>query len=197
VLAARGHYTAGAEFVDPVMEALRREAEICDFLEGFQLTHSLGEGTGSGFGRIREEYPSKVIATYSVAPSNSTILKHHLPNITEISLEYYNALLAICRLSEDTDVTHVLDNRALHRIACRTQGLLNPTIEDINHQFSLVMSGLTTSFRFPGLPLDTVTDFACSMPPYTNFRFLVPSFAPLTAHDSQQYCNRSANPSSI
>ena len=45
---AKGHYTEGAELVDSVMERVRVEAENCDCLQGFQLCHSLGGGTGSG-----------------------------------------------------------------------------------------------------------------------------------------------------
>jgi tubulin beta len=41
---------------------------------GFQLTHSLGGGTGSGLGtllisKVREEYPDRIISCYSVIPS--------------------------------------------------------------------------------------------------------------------------------
>ena len=45
---AKGHYTEGAELVDSVMEKVRQEAEKSDCLQGFQLCHSLGGGTGSG-----------------------------------------------------------------------------------------------------------------------------------------------------
>ena len=45
---AKGHYTEGAELVDTVLDVIRKEAEGCDYLQGFQLTHSLGGGTGSG-----------------------------------------------------------------------------------------------------------------------------------------------------
>lgn len=40
---AKGHYTEGAELVDSVLDVVRREAESCDCLQGFQLTHSLGK----------------------------------------------------------------------------------------------------------------------------------------------------------
>ena len=45
---AKGHYTEGAELVDSIMDVIRKESEGCDCLQGFQLTHSLGGGTGSG-----------------------------------------------------------------------------------------------------------------------------------------------------
>jgi tubulin beta len=46
------------------LDVVRKEAESCDCLQGFQLTHSLGGGTGSGMGtllisKIREEYPDR------------------------------------------------------------------------------------------------------------------------------------------
>lgn len=49
---AKGHYTEGAELVDQVLDVVRREAEGCDALQGFQISHSLGGGTGSGMGTL-------------------------------------------------------------------------------------------------------------------------------------------------
>lgn len=70
---AKGHYTEGAELVDSVLDIVRREAENSDSLQGFQISHSLGGGTGSGMGtllisKIREEYPDRMMATFSVVP---------------------------------------------------------------------------------------------------------------------------------
>ena len=71
---AKGHYTEGAELVDSVLDVIRKESETCDCLQGFQLAHSLGGGTGSGMGtllisKIREEYPDRIMTTFSVVPS--------------------------------------------------------------------------------------------------------------------------------
>ena len=38
--------------VDSVLDVVRKEAEGCECLQGFQLTHSLGGGTGSGMGTL-------------------------------------------------------------------------------------------------------------------------------------------------
>merc|ERR1712194_372388 len=62
---AKGHYTEGAELIDSVLDVVRKESEGCDCLQGFQLVHSLGGGTGSGMGtllisKIREEYPDRI-----------------------------------------------------------------------------------------------------------------------------------------
>ncbi|WIA13617.1 hypothetical protein OEZ85_007181 [Tetradesmus obliquus] len=71
---AKGHYTEGAELIDSVLDVVRKEAESCDCLQGFQVCHSLGGGTGSGMGtllisKIREEYPDRMMLTFSVVPS--------------------------------------------------------------------------------------------------------------------------------
>ena len=71
---AKGYYTEGAEIVDEALDVVRKEAESCDCLQGFQMTHSLGGGTGSGMGtllisKIREEYPDRIMNTFSVVPS--------------------------------------------------------------------------------------------------------------------------------
>ena len=49
---AKGHYTEGAELIDSVLDVVRKEAESCDCLQGFQVTHSLGGGTGAGMGTL-------------------------------------------------------------------------------------------------------------------------------------------------
>ncbi|KAI0210798.1 Tubulin beta-4B chain [Lamellibrachia satsuma] len=37
---AKGHYTEGVDLVDSVLDVFRKEAESCDCLQRFQLTHS-------------------------------------------------------------------------------------------------------------------------------------------------------------
>lgn len=91
---AKGHYTEGAELVDNVVDVVRREAEACDCLQGFQITHSLGGGTGAGMGtllisKIREEFPDRMMATFSVVPS---------PKVSDTVVEPYNATLSVHQL---------------------------------------------------------------------------------------------------
>ncbi|KAJ8869127.1 hypothetical protein PR048_030695 [Dryococelus australis] len=140
---AKGHYTEGAELVDAVLDVVRKEAEGCDCLQGFQLTHSLGGGTGSGMGtllisKIREEYPDRIMNTYSVMPS---------PKVSDTVVEPYNATLSVHQLVENTDETYCIDNEALYDICFRTLRLPNPSYGDLNHLVSLTMSGVTTCLR--------------------------------------------------
>ena len=50
--AFQGFYTEGAELVDSILEIVRRQTESCDALQGFQMLHSLGGGTGAGLGSL-------------------------------------------------------------------------------------------------------------------------------------------------
>lgn len=68
---AKGHYTEGAELVDKVLEVIRREAENSDCLQGFQLTHSLGGGTGSGLGTLLlTKICEGIYSVYSLFPTS-------------------------------------------------------------------------------------------------------------------------------
>ncbi|CAN1778059.1 Tubulin beta-1 chain, partial [Linum perenne] len=143
---AKGHYTEGAELIDAVLDVVRKEAENCDCLQGFQVCHSLGGGTGSGMGtllisKIREEYPDRMMLTFSVFPS---------PKVSDTVVEPYNATLSVHQLVENADECMVLDNEALYDICFRTLKLTNPSFGDLNHLISTTMSGVTCCLRFPG-----------------------------------------------
>ncbi|THG06032.1 hypothetical protein TEA_019399 [Camellia sinensis var. sinensis] len=120
---AKGHYTEGAELIDSVLDVVRKEAENCDCLQGFQVCHSLGGGTGSGMGtllisKIREEYPDRMMLTFSVFPS---------PKVSDTVVEPYNATLSVHQLVENADECMVLDNEALYDICFRTLKLTTPS----------------------------------------------------------------------
>ncbi|XP_064076209.1 tubulin beta chain-like isoform X2 [Vanessa tameamea] len=177
---AKGHYTEGAELVDAVLDVIRKEAEGCDCLQGFQLSHSLGGGTGSGMGtlllsKIREEYPDRIMTTFSVVPS---------PKVSEVVLEPYNATLSVHQLVENTDMTFCIDNEALYNICFRTLRLSSPGYGDLNHLISLTMSGVTTCLRFPGQLNADLRKLAVNMVPFPRLHFFMPGFAPLTARNS-------------
>ncbi|CBI32808.3 unnamed protein product, partial [Vitis vinifera] len=143
---AKGHYTEGAELIDSVLDVVRKEAENCDCLQGFQVCHSLGGGTGSGMGtllisKIREEYPDRMMLTFSVFPS---------PKVSDTVVEPYNATLSVHQLVENADECMVLDNEALYDICFRTLKLTTPSFGDLNHLISATMSGVTCCLRFPG-----------------------------------------------
>ncbi|KAK9485567.1 Tubulin/FtsZ, GTPase domain-containing protein [Lipomyces starkeyi] len=180
---AKGHYTEGAELVDSVLDVVRREAEGCDCLQGFQITHSLGGGTGAGMGtllisKIREEFPDRMMATFSVVPS---------PKVSDTIVEPYNATLSVHQLVENSDETFCIDNEALYDICSRTLKLSEPSYGDLNHLVSAVMSGITTSLRFPGELNSDLRKLAVNMVPFPRLHFFMVGFAPLTAVGSHSF----------
>jgi tubulin beta len=180
---AKGHYTAGAELIDAVLDTVRREAEGCDCLQGFQVTHSVGGGTGSGMGtlliaKIREEYPDRIMATYSVFPS---------PKVSDTVVEPYNATLSVHQLVENADECFLLDNEALYDICFRTLKLTTPTFGDLNHLVAAVMSGVTCGLRFPGQLNADLRKMGVNLIPFPRLHFFLIGFAPLTSRGSQQY----------
>jgi len=180
---AKGYYTEGAELVDSVLDVVRKETEACDCLQGFQITHSLGGGTGSGMGslilsKVREEYPDRMMCTFSVVPS---------PKVSDTVVEPYNAVLTINQLVENSDETFCIDNEALYDLCIRTLKLTSPTYGDLNHLISVVMSGITTCLRFPGQLNADLRKLAVNMVPFPRLHFFMVGFAPLTSRGSQAY----------
>ncbi|CAL9687051.1 unnamed protein product [Knipowitschia caucasica] len=128
--------------------------------------------------KIREEYPDRIMNTFSVVPS---------PKVSDTVVEPYNATLSMRQLVENTDTTYCIDNEALFNICFRTRKLTRPTYGDLNHLVSTTMSGVTTCLRFPGQLNADLRKLAVNMVPFPRLHFFVPGFAPLTCRGSQQY----------
>jgi tubulin beta len=180
---AKGHYTEGAELIDSVLDVVRKEAESCDCLQGFQIAQSLGGGTGSGMGtlllsKIREEYPDRMMCTFSVVPS---------PKVSDTVVEPYNATLSVHQLVENADEVMCIDNEALYDICFRTLKLTTPTYGDLNHLVSSVMSGITCCLRFPGQLNSDLRKLAVNLIPFPRLHFFLVGFAPLTSRQAADY----------
>jgi len=162
---------------------IRREAEAADCLQGFQLVHSIGGGTGSGLGtlllaKIREEFPDRLLSTFSIMPSHK---------VTDTVVEPYNATLSIHQLIENADAVFCIDNEALFDICKRTLKLPNPDYSHLNHLVSNVMSGITCSLRFPGQLNADLRKLAVNLVPFQRLHFFLVSSAPVTAKENEKY----------
>ncbi len=54
--------------------------------------------------KIREEFPDRIMNTFSVVPS---------PKVSDTVVEPYNAVLSVHQLIENTDETFCIDNEVL------------------------------------------------------------------------------------
>lgn len=75
------------------------------------LSREVAHGTPSGSGlgslllsKMREEYPDKILATFSILPS---------ADVSETVVEPYNTLLCTHQLLDTTDLSICMDNEAL------------------------------------------------------------------------------------
>jgi len=152
-------------------------------MQGFQLCHSLGGGTGSGMGtliltKLREEYPDRMISTFSVLPSQK---------VSDTVVEPYNATLSLHQLIENADSVVCLDNQALYDICASTLKMPSPQYGDLNHLVSQVMSGVTCSLRFPGQLNSDLRKLAVNLVPFPRLHFFQVGYAPLTSLSSRAF----------
>lgn len=169
---------------------MRREAESCDCLQGFQISHSVGGGTGAGLGtlllsQLKDEFPDQIVSTFSVLPS---------PKIAETVVETYSAVLSIHHLTEYSDQTFCFDNGKLHDICTEHLNIAQPTYDHLNSLISPAMSGLTTSLRFPGQLNSDLRKMNMNLVPSPRLHFLTIGHTPLNAANLEAGATHSLTP---
>lgn len=177
---AKGYYNEGQEIIDEIMDRTRLEVESCECLQGFQLVHSIGGGTGSGLGtlilnNIRDCYVDRMTSTYTVFPSN---------RVSDTVVEPYNAVLSTHQLIENSDETFILDNEAMHCIAKYVLKIKQPSFADINQLVSQVSCGISSSLRFPGTLNCDLRKLAVNLIPFPRLHFFMCSHAPFLYKES-------------
>jgi len=137
---ASGHYTDESKAtLESVMDRVRAEVGDCDNLDGFNIVHSLGGGTGSGFGSLlltslSAEYSKKGKFTFSTrSPGNWR---------SGSVLEPYNALLALHFMLDMPDVCFMFGNQRIYDICKRTIG--SPTLQDMNAEIAKAITLCTS-----------------------------------------------------
>jgi tubulin beta len=128
--------------------------------------------------KIREEFPDRMMSTYSVFPS---------PKVSDTVVEPYNATLSVHQLVENSDEVFVIDNEALYDICFRTLKLTTPAYGDLNHLVSQAMSGTTCCLRFPGQLNSDLRKLAVNLIPFPRLHFFMIGFAPLTSRTAEAY----------
>jgi len=173
-LFARGYHKVGDTLMYPTMDAIRRESEECNHLQGFLLYYSLGGGTGSGFSSllrddIRDTYPKQVMLEWGISPSSRVALS---------TVEPYNAALAIDKNLSSCNVTFLSENDALQDIAVKRIKIQQPSLEDLNKIASRVISSITAGVRFPSRINVDLQEMHRHLVPYSRTHFPLVSFSP-------------------
>jgi len=184
---ARGHYTVGKEKVDICLEKIRKMADNCSGLQGFFIFHSVGGGTGSGFGsllleRLSTEFGKKSKLDFCVYPS---------PQVSTCVVDPYNSVLSTHALLEHTDVAFLLDNQAIYDICKSSLDIEMPSYSNLNRLVAQVISSLTTSLRFQG-PLNVdISEFQTNLVPFPRIHFLLCSYAPVISAEKAYHSSLS------
>ena len=203
---AQGHYMYGPQYREKFIEGIRRNAEHCDSLQTFLVTHSLGGGTGSGvgtymLGMLSDEYPKICRFSTCVYPSENN----------DVVTSPYNVMLATSELIEHADCVFPLDNTALFAFSQREKtgkkggqqkdeepphasGVASKRSRDkgfdaINGVAARMLCHLTSSSRFHGEMNVDLNEIYTNLVPYPRLHFLI------TALSLQQPSQPQAAPS--
>jgi len=181
---AKGHYTEGAEKIEEVMEKVREQQEKCDASQAFTLYHSIGGGTGSGFGtlillKIRDAFPDKITCSYSIYPS---------PKVSDTVVEPYNAVLSTHQLLENADETFIIDNEALMNIQHNVLKVTSDAdFTRMNQLIAKVCSGVTAPLRFQGSINADLRKLGTNLVPFPRLHFFMIGESPLADVKNKTY----------
>ena len=172
---ARGHYTIGKEFIDHVVDKLRKLAEQCTGLQGFLIFRSFGGGTGSGFtsllmDRLSIDYGKKSKLEFSIYPA---------PQIATAVVEPYNSILTTHATLEHSDCSFMVDNEAIYDICRRNLDIERPNYTNLNRLVGQIVSSITASLRFDGALNVDLTEFQTNLVPYPRIHFPLMNYAPI------------------
>jgi len=175
---ARGHYTVGRDLLDDVLDRIRRMSDQCDGLQGFLFTHSLGGGTGSGFGsllleQLSLEYGKKAKLEFAVYPA---------PQVSTSVVEPYNTVLTTHTTLEHADCTFMVDNEAIYDICRRNLDISRPNFSSLNNMIAQVVSSVTASLRFDGSLNVDLNEFQTNLVPYPRIHFPLVGYAPVVSN---------------
>lgn len=153
---------------------LRKQIEVCDFLQSILFHRSLAGGAGSGLTsmifEILEDYSKTIRFELAIHPS---------PHFDSCVVGPYNSILGEHFCMEECDVGLLLDNEALFDISCDVLGITKSTMTSINRILGQVNSCITASSRYHSDIINDINAVLTNLVPYPRIHFPLASFAPL------------------
>ena len=197
---AVGHIVYGQQCLGDVMEKIRHTTEDCDSLQTFLMLHSLGGGTGSGFGtrvlqELADEYPCIYRFVSPVFPQEND----------DVVTSPYNSVLSLGQLIDHADCVLPVDNQQLAEIAALSQSpqrnkkepsyqISQPghvkssqssdrkggeAFASMNYIVASMLTNLTASMRFPGQLNVDLNELTTNLVPFPSLKFIYSSVAPI------------------
>jgi tubulin delta len=125
---ALGYQMLSGEFLQTILNAIKKEIEECLSPPIILIIHSTAGGTGSGLGtRLTEvlayEFPSIPRANICIAPYGTG----------EVAVQHYNTLLCLAKTSNVSDAIILLENDTAYELCKSMWKLTSPSLSDINN----------------------------------------------------------------
>ena len=171
-LYARGKYRIGPEYIDQVMDRVRKLKDACDDLQGFIVMMGVGGGTGSGFGaeileRLTQEYsglPKMVFAIYPDANIGATPI-----------VAPYNTLFALSEVMTYADACVLLDNKKVYDCCRKDLDIERPTHSNLNMIIALVMAKILKPLLWGDSPI-SFSELQANLMTTSGLKFITPHY---------------------
>ena len=192
---------SSSDAVSSIANQVRLSVEECSSIQSFFMLHSLGGGTGSGFGSkilqsLEDSFPKITRFACSVFPNDDD----------DVVTSPYNALLSASKLIEHADCVFPVDNQALidicdyvasnkmsrqRKAGFRSSRVRKPddsvtgpdsksdTYHKMNGIAANMLLDLTASVRFEGTLNMDLSELPMNVVPYQKMHFLSCGMAPL------------------
>lgn len=162
-------YNHASENREEIADIIRKNAEKCNNLGGFNFFHSIGGGTGSGSSSfilelINEEYPKQFNNFYSLIPDQD--------QTSDIVVEPYNSILALRWLTLYSDCVTFFENSSFEKIITRNYRNEKIYLKHINLLISKIISNSISSITSGYSPDFQIESFIASSIPLPNLHFL-------------------------
>ncbi|KAL0249544.1 hypothetical protein GEMRC1_004774 [Eukaryota sp. GEM-RC1] len=176
---ADGYFEYGPSKGEETIEALRRQAEDANSLQGILMFHSVGGGTGSGLGswlleHIPDNFGKIAKLTFSVFPGQSD----------DVITSPYNTIFSLSSLAEHSDISVVLDNEALTKLVTSDnspQSRTEKPFDSMNQYVARFISDFLAPMRYPGSLNVDVGELTTNLVPFPSLSFAAPALASMSS----------------
>jgi len=100
------------------------------------------------------------------------------PQISNVIVEPFNAVLSLSSVSTEADVCFMMDNEAVYDI-CRRSLDITANYANLNSVIAQTVSSLTSAIRFDGSLNCDVKSFPANLCPFPRIMFAAASYAPI------------------
>ena len=164
----------GNDIIERLMEvSVRRLAEECDMLQGFNIYNASGGGIGAGLTSLVCENLGKRFRKQSV-------LNFSIDSNYSSPDQAVNHALGLYYMQEDVDVSIPLGVNAMKKLCQSQLRLKKPTDADTTRLMATVACATTESLRFPNSQVNQdLKEFTTNLVPYRSLKFILSSYGPL------------------